>query len=66
MRSDRIFYNHLYNDEILIVIFKKKIFRVNSHKSSWKEIIEYGLSFDIPIEQLDFWPNRFQDELHYF
>ena len=65
-RSDENFYAHLYNDANLIVIFKDKHFEVNSHISSWGEVIEYGLKLGIVREQLDFWPNRFQDEIHYF
>lgn len=66
MQADGAWYNHLYNDEELIVIFKDKVFHVNPHKSSWGEMLEYGASLSIPTEQLDFWPNRFQDEAHYF
>jgi len=66
MRRDDLFYNHLYDDEELIVIFVDRIFRVQTHASSWGEIIDYGLASNIPVEQLDFWPNRFQDEKHYF
>jgi hypothetical protein len=66
MRTDEPFYNHLYDDEILIVIFKNRIFHVTPHASSWKEIQLYGKTLGIPDEQLDFWPNRFQDEIHYF
>ena len=66
MKSNRPFYAHLYNDTDLIVIFKTKVFYVNSHISSWSPVIEYGRKLNIPEEQLDFWPNRFQDEAHYF
>jgi len=66
MKSDEAWYAHLYNDEELIVIFKDKVFRVKPHISTWKPIIEYGKKLKIPEEQLDFWPNRFQDEVHYF
>lgn len=66
MRTDEAWYAHLYNDRELIVIFKDKVFRVKPHISSWKPIIEYGKGLNIPKEQLDFWPNRFQDEIHYF
>ena len=66
MREDQPWYAHLYNDKQLIVIFKEKVFRVEPHISSWKPIIEYGEELKIPKEQLDFWPNRFQDEQHYF
>ena len=66
MKGDEAWYAHLYNDKELIVIFKNKVFRVRPHLSTWKPIIEYGKKLNIPEEQLDFWPNRFQDERHYF
>ena len=66
MKGDEPYYAHLYNDEEVIVIFKEKVFRVTPHISSWTEIIEFGRNLGIPQEQLDFWPNRFQDERHYF
>lgn len=66
MREDEPFYAHLYDDEMLVVIFKNKVFKVTSHASSWDEIQRYGAMLNIPQEQLDFWPNRFQDEPHYF
>ena len=66
LKIDKPYYAHFYNDEVVIVIFKEKIFRVSSHASTWTQIIEHGKSLNIPEEQLDFWPNRFQDEIHYF
>jgi|SRR3972149_6905270 len=66
MKENEPWYAHLYNDKQLIVIFKNKVFRVESDVSFWKPIIEYGKKLKIPKEQLDFWPNRFQDEQHYF
>lgn len=66
MRSDKPFYSHLYDDDTLVAIFKDRVFFATSHSSSWKEIQKYGLSLNIPNGQLDFWPNRFQDEIHYF
>lgn len=66
MREDEPFYAHFYDDELLVVIFKNKVFRVTSHASSWDEILRFGKELNIPMEQLDFWPNRFQDEPHYF
>lgn len=66
MRTEEHFYNHLYDDETVIIIFKKCVFRVTSHASSWADAQSYGTRSGIPIEQLDFWPNRFQDEIHYF
>ena len=66
MRADENFYSHLYDDEVVIVIFKTHIVRVTPHISSWEDILKYGMTLGIPEEQLDFWPNRFQDESHYF
>lgn len=67
MRADKhFFYNHLYDDETVVVIFKERIFYVTSHASSWEALIHYAITLGIAIEQLDFWPNRFQDEVHYF
>lgn len=59
-------YAHFYNDQELIVVFKDTVFRVIPHKASWGPIIEYGRALAIPPDQLTFWPNRFQDEIHYF
>lgn len=66
MKSDESWYAHFYNDETLIVVFKDKVFRVEPNQCTWLPIIEYGKKLKIPTEQLDFWPNRFQDEIHYF
>lgn len=66
MKTREPWYSHLYNDDKLIVIFKDKVFNVKPHASTWQPIIEYGKKLNIPEEQLDFWPNRFQDEKHYF
>jgi hypothetical protein len=56
------FYFHFYKDKELIVVFKKKIFIVETKKSSWKEIIKYGKSLGIPKKQLDFYPCKIKDE----
>jgi hypothetical protein len=66
MKVNQPWYAHFYNDQILIVVFKEKVFRATSHISTWGPIMEFGRKLNIPVEQLDFWPNRFQDEKHYF
>ncbi len=66
LKTDQSWYFHFYNDKELVVAFKNKVFRVTPHISSWGQIINYGNELNIPKEQLDFWPNRFQDETHYF
>ena len=65
MKDDKPYYAHFYNDNDMIVVFKKNVFRVKPHISTWA-VINYGKKLNIPQEQLDFWPNRFQDEIHYF
>ena len=66
MKSNKPFYAHFYDDEEMRVVFKNKVINVTPDKSTWTPIIEYGGTLNIPEEQLDFWPNRFQDEAHYF
>lgn len=74
MKVDQPWYTHFYseasssayNDEKLIVVFKNKTFEIAPHESSWEPVKKYGRELNIPEEQLDFWPNRFQDERHYF
>ena len=56
------FYFHLYKDDELIVIFKHKVFNVKTNKSTWKEVIDYGKSINIPKAQLDFYPCKIEDE----
>jgi hypothetical protein len=57
-------YAHFYRNDELIVIFKDKVFNVTPDKSTWKPVIEHGLSLGIPIEQLDIKPCRFEDETY--
>lgn len=59
-------YTHLYNNEELIVIFKKKTFTVKPDKRTWGPILAYGESLHIPKAQLDFVPHKFADETEYF
>ncbi len=66
MKSDKPYYSHFYNDLIVVVAFKDKTFEVEPNSSTWIPVIDYGKQLNIPEEQLDFWPNRFQDEIHYF
>ncbi|MFH1211549.1 MAG: hypothetical protein V1659_01320 [Candidatus Woesearchaeota archaeon] len=48
-------YAHFWKGRNVIAIFKGKKFEFNfDDKSSWKSVVEYGLSLGIPKEQLDF------------
>lgn len=48
-------YAHFWRSKDVIAVFKDRIFAFNyDNKSSWKEVVEYGLSVGIPEKQLDF------------
>ncbi|SRR3989344_1324901 len=48
-------YMHFWSSNDVIVAFKDKIFHIlHDDKSTWKPAVDYGLSLDIPPEQLDF------------
>ena len=66
LKTDKNYYSHFYNKSNLIVVYKKRIFKIKPDVTTWKSAIDYGLKLNIPHEQLDFWPNRRQDEIHYF
>lgn len=57
LKSEK-YYADFSNQNDLIVVFKNKIFRVNKQDEDFatkiQEIIDYGLSLNIPKEQLDF------------
>jgi len=57
-------YFHLYNSDgsRLIVVFKDKFFDISNNPLTWTEAVQYGLSLGTPLAQLDFNPNRFEDE----
>ena len=61
---DEKYYFHFYKDSRLIVVFKRKIFRIGTDKSTWDKAIEYGKSLGVPEEQLDFYPCRIEDETY--
>ncbi len=64
--SDKPYYAHFYREGELIVVFKKKVFRVTPDKSTWSEIIEYGRGLGIPDDQLVFAPNKLEEEESYY
>ena len=56
------FYAHFYRNNSLIIVFPKKIFQVTCDKESWKEVIAYGISLGISEFELDFKPNKINEE----
>ena len=48
-------YMHFWRDTKMIVLFKEKKYMLDrDNKDTWKEAVDYGLSINIPKEQLDF------------
>lgn len=59
------FYSHFYNEKgEMIVVFTDKVFKMTQDKKTWDPAIKHGLKKEIPIEQLDFYPYRFEDETY--
>jgi hypothetical protein len=56
------FYVHFYKQEELVIVFKDKVFRTTTDRSTWKEAIEYGVSRGIKEQQLDFKPCKIEEE----
>ena len=62
--NDGKWYFHFYNRDgsKMIVVYKENIFETTNNPAKWSDILEYGKELGIPEEQLDFAPNRFEDE----
>lgn len=68
MVSDQPYYFHIYDEgKNLIIVFKEKYFLIDpNNQSTWGDVIKYGLSLNIPKEQLDFYPQKIADEDNWF
>ena len=58
------FYCHFYREDELIIVFKDRVFLVKTDPSTWHEVLSYGRSLGIPVNQLDFAPYRLEDETY--
>lgn len=48
-------YMHFWGEGKIVILFKDKKFEFDlNDKESWKPAVDYGLSINIPVEQLDF------------
>jgi Holliday junction resolvase-like predicted endonuclease len=56
------YYAHFYRADELIVVFRDKTFRATTNKKTWRDAIAYGKWLHIVEDQLDFLPNRVEDE----
>lgn len=63
--NDGAWYFHFYNRDgsRLMVVFKYKVFETNNNPATWSDILAYGEELGVPSGQLDFIPNRFEDEI---
>jgi hypothetical protein len=53
---------HFYRGNELINVFRNKVFRVTTDRSSWIDVVEHGKIPGIPAKQLDFIPYKVEDE----
>lgn len=58
------YYAHFYRNDELIIVFRNKIFNVTPDKNTWLDVVEYGKSLKITEKQLDFIPNRIENETY--
>jgi hypothetical protein len=58
------YYAHFYRNNELIIAYRNKTFNVSPDKKTWAEAVGYGLQLHIAEKQLDFTPNRFEDETY--
>jgi hypothetical protein len=56
------YYAHFYRADELIIVFRDKTFTVTTNRKTWRDPIAYGKSLYIVEDQLDFMPNRVEDE----
>lgn len=58
LKSEK-WYAHFWDEEIIYVVFPGKTFKISRHdKTTWESAVNYGLSLNIPKEQLDFLINE--------
>ena len=56
------YYAHFYRGDELIIVFRDKTFKATTDKKTWGKAIEHGKALGIAAGQLDFVPNRVEDE----
>lgn len=55
-------YTHFWQGDSVIVVYPNNRFDiVYSDKDTWKEVVAYGQSIGIPLEQLDFKIDEYED-----
>lgn len=59
--AEDCWYAHFFQDETLYVVYQDAVFRTTLSPDDWDEPVRYGLSHNVPIEQLDFKPRTVDD-----
>lgn len=59
-------YNHAFNDDKVIVIFKNKIFEISKDDYNLSIVIEYSKHLDIPTDQMNIKPVNKRELEEYF
>jgi len=55
LKQEGGWYMHFWKGRDVVVVFRDKMFEINyDDKSTWEEVVNYGLSMGVPKEQLDF------------
>ena len=60
--STQEYYLHFYRNDELIIVYRDKVFNVSPANKTWDDAVAYGKKMRIAANQLDFYPNKFEDE----
>ena len=60
--SGGAWYAHLYDGTKVIAIFRNRVFEMVNNPVFFRPAVKYGVSIGIPEEQLNFKPNKFEEE----
>jgi hypothetical protein len=60
--SGGAWYAHLYDGTKVIAIFRNKVFEMVNNPVFFRPAVKYGISIGIPEAQLDFKPNKLEEE----
>lgn len=58
------FYAHFYRGSQLVIVFRDRVFRATTDRTTWTTAIAHGREMGIRERQLDFSPCRFEDETY--
>ena len=60
--SGGAWYAHIYDGAKVIAIFRSRVFEMVNNPVFFRPAVKYGVSIGIPEAQLDFKPNKFEEE----